>query len=326
MLEHLQQKWKVNGFQLILILCTFAIGGSITGYLGKMLMNLFDIEIRILWIIVYILLVTLIWPMMVLLISIPFGQYRFFTAYLKKMGRRFGIGRGAVRSSESGVRSREIPVDAGEKEQRLRTRNPELRTHIAVFASGMGSNAKKIIEHFRNSELIKVALVACNNPAAGVLNIATAENIPILLIDKERFFRGDAYIPELKAHHIDFIVLAGFLWKVPDSLINAFTGRIINIHPALLPGFGGKGMYGSRVHEAVIAAGEKESGITIHYVDQHYDNGDIIFQAKCPVETGDTADSLASRVHRLEHEHYPRVIENLILQKQMPASTGKTVL
>ena len=333
MFERLQQKWKVNGFQLMLILCTFAIGGSLTGYLGKKLINLFDIETRVLWIIVYIIIVTLIWPMAVMLISIPFGQYRFFTAYLKKMGRRMGVGRKQfeVRSSESGVSSQTFnPARKAEIDQPghlLRTTNPiaigsELPTHIAIFASGMGSNAKKIIEYFKKSELIKVALVVCNNPAAGVLKIASTENIPVLLIDKERFFRGDAHIPELKAHHVDFIVLAGFLWKIPGGLINAFPGRIINIHPALLPGFGGKGMYGNRVHEAVIAAGEKESGITIHYVDGHYDNGDIIFQAKCPVEAGDTAESLASRVHQLEHKHYPRVIENLILQNKKPASRG----
>ena len=317
MFERLQQKWKVNGLQLILILCTFAIGGSLTGYLGKKLINLFDIETRVLWIIVYIIIVTLIWPMAVLLISVPFGQYRFFTAYLKKMGRRMG-----VTSSESGVSS-QTTHNAGtdQPDHLLRTTNSELPTHIAIFASGAGSNAKKIIEHFRKSELVEVALIVCNNPAAGVLKIASAEHIPVLLIDKERFFRGDAHIPELKTHHIDFIVLAGFLWKIPDGLIHAFAGRIINIHPALLPGFGGKGMYGSRVHEAVIAAGEKESGITIHYVDGHYDNGDIIFQAKCPVEAGDTPESLASRVHQLEHKHYPRVIENLILQKEKPAAS-----
>ena len=159
------------------------------------------------------------------------------------------------------------------------------------------------------SPSVKVALIVCNNPGAGVLKIADKENIPALVIEKEKFFRGNAYADELKEKHIDFIVLAGFLWKIPSALIKAYPNRIINIHPALLPKYGGKGMYGNNVHAAVIAAGEKESGITIHYVDEHYDNGDIIFQAKCPVLPGDTPDSLAQRIHKLEHEHYPKVIE-----------------
>ena len=141
---------------------------------------------------------------------------------------------------------------------------------IAIFASGAGSNAKKIIEHFKHSAEIEVALVVCNKPGAGVLNIATSYHIPALLIEKEQFFRGDGYLGELLTHGVSFIVLAGFLWKIPPMLINAFPGRIINIHPALLPKYGGKGMYGSKVHEAVLAAGEKESGITIHYVDELY--------------------------------------------------------
>ena len=157
------------------------------------------------------------------------------------------------------------------------------KVSIAIFASGAGSNALKIIEHFQNSNEIDVALIVCNKPNAGVLNIASEKNIATLLIGRERFFRGDAYIPELQTHHIKFIVLAGFLWKIPDALVKSFHGNIINIHPALLPKYGGKGMYGSFVHEAVIAAQEKESGITIHFVDEHYDHGDHILQVTCPV-------------------------------------------
>jgi phosphoribosylglycinamide formyltransferase-1 len=159
---------------------------------------------------------------------------------------------------------------------------------------------------------IRVGLIVCNNPEAGVLNIAAKENIPALIIEKERFYQDDAYIKELKEKKIDLIVLAGFLWKIPDSFIKAFPGKIVNIHPALLPKYGGKGMYGHAVHEAVIAAKEKESGITIHYVDEWYDHGKIIFQAKCPVLENDTADSLAERIHALEYEHYPRVIEEIL--------------
>lgn len=295
MFDRLQKKWKVSGLQVFLILCTFAIGGSLTGLVGKKIMNLLDIEFRAIWIIVYIILVTLIWPMAVLLISIPFGQYRFFTGYLKKMGRRMRI----------------IQSDPGQPaENNMKAGSTKI--NIAIYASGAGSNAQKIIEHFRNSETVNVALIVCNKPAAGVLSIAARENIPSLLIEKDRFSRGDAYLVELHQYHIDFIVLAGFLWKVPDTLIRAYPNRIINIHPALLPAYGGKGMYGHHVHTAVIAAGEKESGITIHYVDGHYDNGDIIFQAKCPVEPNDNPDDLASRIHALEHEHYPRVIEKLV--------------
>jgi phosphoribosylglycinamide formyltransferase-1 len=195
----------------------------------------------------------------------------------------------------------------------VKSKEPKLPTpaNIAIFASGAGSNAKKIIDHFRNSH-ITISLVACNKPGAGVLNIAASENIPVLLIEKERFFRGDAYLDELKEKEIDLIVLAGFLWKMPDTLIKAFPRRIVNIHPALLPKFGGKGMYGNFVHEAVINAGEKVSGITIHYVDEHYDKGDIIFQARCAVLESDTPDSLAQRIHLLEHAHYPVVIEDVL--------------
>ncbi|MEI6947486.1 phosphoribosylglycinamide formyltransferase [Paraflavisolibacter sp. H34] len=184
---------------------------------------------------------------------------------------------------------------------------------IAVFASGAGSNAQKIMEHFAAKDKgAEVALVVCNKPTAGVLAIAERENIPTLLIEKEKFFRQDGYVPELQQAGIDFIVLAGFLWKVPQALIDAYPRRIVNIHPALLPGYGGKGMYGSFVHEAVINAKDAESGITIHYVDEHYDNGDIIFQARCPVEPADDPATLAQKIHVLEHRHYPEVIEQVV--------------
>ncbi len=183
---------------------------------------------------------------------------------------------------------------------------------IAVFASGAGSNAQKIIDHFRQSEKIKIALIVCNKPDAGVLTIAAKEKIPSLIIEKEKFFRGNAYVDELTKAGIDFIVLAGFLWKIPGALIKAFPDKIINIHPALLPDYGGKGMYGHHVHQSVIDNKEKESGITIHYVDEKYDHGHIIFQAKCPVLPTDTAESLAQKIHQLEHEHYHEVIAGLL--------------
>lgn len=187
---------------------------------------------------------------------------------------------------------------------------------IAIFASGTGNNAQKIIEHFSSSPTstpkVQVDVVVCNNPEAGVLKIADKEKIPALIIEKERFFRGDAYIKELKEREIDFIVLAGFLWKIPTALIQAYPDRIINIHPALLPKYGGKGMYGHKVHQAVIDNKDKQSGMSIHYVDEIYDHGKIIFQITCPVLENDTAGSLAQRIHALEHEHYPKILGHLL--------------
>jgi len=185
-------------------------------------------------------------------------------------------------------------------------------TRVAIFASGAGSNAQKIIDYFGGNKEISIALIVCNKPNAGVLKIAEAKKIPVLLVDKEVFFRGDAYVGTLKEYGIQLIVLAGFLWKVPSVLISAYPNKIINIHPALLPKYGGKGMYGHYVHEAVIANGEKESGITIHYVNEHFDEGEPIFQATCPVMLDDTPDTLAERIHQLEHTHFAPVIASII--------------
>jgi formyltetrahydrofolate-dependent phosphoribosylglycinamide formyltransferase len=318
MLDRLKKKWNVNGLQLTLILCTFAIGGSLTGYTARKLLGVLSVEQRWLWIIIYILFLTMIWPIAVYLISFPFGQSRFFTRYLKKIGKRFfGSHNPGTEKPDNSFdanqdsRSKDVPIST-KPEISKKAENPRL---IAIFASGTGSNAQKIIDFFRNSKTVKIALIVCNKPGAGVLNIAKNENIPSLLIEKERFFQADAYINELNRHNISFIVLAGFLWKIPPNLIMAFKGKIINIHPALLPSYGGKGMYGNRVHEAVIAAKEKESGISIHYVDEIYDHGTTIFQATCPVLETDTADSLAQRIHQLEHEHYPKVIDELMNRK-----------
>jgi phosphoribosylglycinamide formyltransferase-1 len=192
----------------------------------------------------------------------------------------------------------------------IENRNSIIR--ICIFASGTGTNAQKIIEHFRRHPLARVTLIVCNNPGAGVIKIAEQENIPVLIIEKEKFFRGNVYLDELREEKIGLIVLAGFLWKIPTPLINAYPERIINLHPALLPNFGGKGMHGMRVHEAVIAAGERESGISVHYVNEGYDQGKLIFQARCKVEENDTAESLAKKIQILEHEQFPLVIEELI--------------
>ena len=183
--------------------------------------------------------------------------------------------------------------------------------HIAIFASGAGSNAQKIIDYFKNSTKVEISVIVCNNPDAGILKIAANENIPVLMIEKQ-MFRNTGYVAELKNYKIQLIVLAGFLWKIPPVLIEDFKNKIVNIHPALLPAYGGKGMYGNAVHSAVLAANEKISGITIHFVDEKYDHGKIIFQSTCPVDENETVGSLAHKIHQLEHASYAREIEKLI--------------
>lgn len=184
--------------------------------------------------------------------------------------------------------------------------------NIAIFASGTGSNAQKIIDRFKHSTTARVTLIVCNKPGAGILQIAEKEGIPAILIDKEQFFRTDHYVNLLQQEQIDLIVLAGFLWKVPANLVQAFPNRIINIHPALLPKFGGKGMYGHFVHQAVIDAGEKESGITIHYVNEKYDDGATILQERCVILPEDTPATLARKIQVLEHTWYPVIVERLL--------------
>lgn len=185
---------------------------------------------------------------------------------------------------------------------------------MAIFASGAGSNAEKIMEYFENHSNIAVKLVLSSKNGAGVLDKASKFDIEALVINRAAFFDTDKYIKELQKRDINIIILAGFLWKVPGSLVTTFQNRIINIHPALLPKYGGKGMYGDFVHQAVIAAGEKESGITIHLVDEAYDHGKHLFQTTCPILPDDTAAELAGRIHVLEHRHFPEVIETYIEQ------------
>ncbi len=183
---------------------------------------------------------------------------------------------------------------------------------IAIFASGSGTNAENIIKYFSNRQSAKVELVLSNKREAFVLKRATVLGVKAVSFERRDFYDSDKVFNLLRSERIDFIALAGFLWLIPDNIINFFKGRIVNIHPALLPAYGGKNMYGERVHRAVIENREKESGITIHYVNQAYDEGEIIFRAKCSVEPSDTPDTLAGRIHALEYEHYPRVIEEII--------------
>jgi len=184
--------------------------------------------------------------------------------------------------------------------------------NIAIFASGSGTNAENLIRFFRTSPSGRVKLVLTNKPEAYVINRAQSYDIEAFVFNREQLNRTGAVLAILEEKGIDFIVLAGFLWLVPDIILQKFEGKIVNIHPALLPKFGGKGMYGKHVHEAVIASGETVSGISIHHVNQKYDEGNIIFQATCEVKKDDTPESLAKRIHTLEYEHYPKVVEEVL--------------
>ena len=182
---------------------------------------------------------------------------------------------------------------------------------IAIFASGSGSNAENIVHYFSGSSEFQFPLIISNQPNAYIHKRAETLKIPSFTFTKEQFFDAKPVLELLTEYNIDAIVLAGFLLKIPTLLIQHFQDKIINIHPALLPKFGGKGMYGARVHQAVKEAGEPETGITIHYVNENYDDGNIIFQARCPISATDTAEMIAAKVHLLEHEYYPQVIEKI---------------
>jgi len=186
--------------------------------------------------------------------------------------------------------------------------------NIAIFASGSGTNAQKLMEYFSTSKTAKVKLLLSNKPDAFVLERARNFSIPSLIFDRDDFYRSDKILRVLYENDIHFIVLAGFLWLVPAGITGPYRNRIVNIHPALLPAYGGPGMYGKRVHRAVIENREKESGISIHYVNEKYDEGDIIFQARCEVKKDDSPESLAERIHELEHRYYPEVVEKLVTE------------
>jgi phosphoribosylglycinamide formyltransferase 1 len=187
-----------------------------------------------------------------------------------------------------------------------------LKKRIAIFASGSGSNAQKIMEHFKRSSDAEVALVLTNNPQAYVLQRADNFEVPSHIFTRKEFYESDDVIRLLKNLQIDLIVLAGFLWLVPESLLKAFPNRIINLHPSLLPKYGGPGMYGDHVHKAVLANNEEESGITIHFVNEAYDEGEIIHQSRFKIEPDDTLEMLKFKGQQLEHLHFPRVVENLL--------------
>lgn len=183
---------------------------------------------------------------------------------------------------------------------------------IAILASGSGSNAENIANYFKGSDYAEVSFIIANTPDAYVIERAKRLDIEYAVVTKAQFMEADSIIDMLKERDIDFVVLAGFLLLVPAKLIQAYPGRIVNIHPALLPKHGGKGMYGDRVHKAVVESGDTESGITIHLIDEQYDKGTTFFQAKCPVLPTDTPDDVATKVHALEYEHFPHVIEEIL--------------
>ena len=311
-INKLQQKWGVGPVQFWLIMTTFALGGSLSGYLNKQILNLVFLEKNAAYWLIYPLLLTILWPFSVIFVSFLTGQFSFFKGYLGRIWGRLSGGSSNLGSNmRTSLAASSSPI------------------HVAIFASGAGTNAKKIIEYFENKPTrIKISLIVCNVPGAGVLDIAKSKGIPTLMINKAEF-ASTGYVESLHNADIHFIVLAGFLWKVPAVLVNAYqpgmkidstvvngkvnTARgIINIHPALLPNYGGKGMYGSYVHEAVVAAGEKETGITIHWVDAHYDEGDIILQKKCSIDATDTPTTVAQKIHVLEHQFFAPTIEELL--------------
>jgi folate-dependent phosphoribosylglycinamide formyltransferase PurN len=325
-IKKLREKWGLAPVQFWLVILTFALGGSLSGRLCSFLLKMAFSEKNWAFWLVYPIFLTILWPFSVLFVSLLTGQFRFFKGYLGRVGAKLIGGLSPAVDS--------VASNGGAVASTLASAAP---IHVAIFASGAGSNARKIIEYFENQYVseflagtsssnnsnlsscssksirpIKVSLIVCNVPTAGVLEIAKEKGIPTLLINKTEFSSG-GYVESLKNADIDFIVLAGFLWKVPEVLVNAFPKAIVNIHPALLPNYGGKGMYGSRVHEAVIAAGESKSGITIHWVDANYDEGDIIFQAECIISSGDTPEMLAQKIHALEHQHFAPVIEKLLI-------------
>ena len=183
---------------------------------------------------------------------------------------------------------------------------------LAIFASGSGSNAEQIINYFHGNGEVSVELILSNKPKAFVLERAKKLGVESIVFNRDQFYNSDDVVDLLKSKGIDLVILAGFLWLVPKNLIESFPDRIVNIHPALLPKYGGKGMYGSHVHEAVVANKEKETGITIHLVDEIYDNGAILRQEKCEVLSSDTPESVAEKIHKLEYEHFPKTIEEYL--------------
>lgn len=285
MLRKWRQRWGLTAAQSVVVLLVFAITGTLTAWLARTITGWLGLDATDHWALrlaVRLAVLVFAYPFILLTVGVIAGQGRFFILFLKKM---IGI----------------------KKKQEMRKPVP-----VAVFASGSGSNAEALWQYFKQDGSAAIALIVCNKKDAGVVEKAAAWGVPVLHIEKERFFKEDGYLPELHKAGIQFLVLAGFLWKVPAVLIRHYPQSIVNIHPALLPRHGGKGMWGQHVHEAVLAAGDAESGITIHYVDEQYDHGHIIFQARCAVLPTDNAQTLAQRVLELEHRWYPKIVAQIV--------------
>ena len=186
--------------------------------------------------------------------------------------------------------------------------------NLAIFASGNGTNAENIALYFRNHSQIRVSLILVNRPDAYVLERARKLGIPFEVFNRKQFYESEDLLDILSHYHIDYLVLAGFLWLIPDYVLKAYPDRMCNIHPALLPKYGGKGMYGDKVHQAVRDSGDSITGITVHLVNERYDEGRILFQATCPIVPEDSPETIAQKVHKLEYEHYPKIIEDWILK------------
>jgi formyltetrahydrofolate-dependent phosphoribosylglycinamide formyltransferase len=315
MFKRLQEKWGVSTRQFWILFIVFGLTGCTAALLTRYITAWLGMDDSSFWLWKLLLragMLLLGYQFLLLGYGALLGQWAFFWKYEKKLLIRLGVWRLAFGDDSN---PNKIASNQPQILNKPQTPNPKPQTkhkHIAIFASGAGTNAEKIIQYLKGHPSIKVSLIVCNKPGAGVISMAQGQGIAVLMIEKERFFRGDSYLPELKEAGISFIVLAGFLWKIPDALIAAYPKKIINIHPALLPNYGGKGMYGMKVHEAVIAAGEKESGITIHYVNEHFDEGEAIFQAKCSIDHGETPESLARKIHALEHRYFPEVVERVL--------------
>jgi len=295
MLNNLQKKWGVNGLNMALIITTFALGGSACARVAGWLLKATELEKNFLWWVIYIFLVTLLWPVCVIIISFPLGQFNFFRNYLFRIWSK-------------------ISGKSIKKDKKLAVFN-EKTIKLAVFASGKGTNAENIISYFIANQRAFVSIIFTDNPLAGVIEIGKKYNIPTVILTKEDRLNYESCLHTLHENQIDFIILAGYLKKIPVVLINNYPEKIINIHPALLPDYGGKGMYGMNVHKAIVENKEKKTGITIHLVDEIYDHGKIIFQETCVVEPNDTPESLAKKIHELEYACFPKVIDSFI-QKQ----------
>ncbi len=288
MLKRLKKHWKADNKKLFLILLTFTITGSLTAWFSnKIGVWLFLDKYSFAWWLSKIMVFVFGYQVLILIIGFCLGQFPFFWNYEMKILNALGI-----KKIISGY-------------ENLQAKN------ICIFASGAGTNTQKIIDHFRNHPSIRVALIVCNNSKAGVTSIARQENIPLLLINRSGFYET-GYVNQLTTYQIDLVVLAGFLLKVPISLLKAYPGKIINLHPALLPAYGGVGMYGAAVHKAVIAGRSKESGITIHYVDDEYDHGEIILQKRCGLDENESVETLNGKIRSLEHENFAPTIEKLL--------------